>query len=208
MSSATDAPKPRGPAEFEHALPAAEGQAVVFDEDRRGLLRGIHQALHDVPTIVPLLVLLLSIALFSFVVGGRFFHPFNLSLILQQVTIIAIVGSAQTLVILTAGVDLSVGAIMVLSSVIMGRLAVTDGVPVEIAFPIGLAVGSACGFVNGFLVTKIKLPPFIVTLGTWSIFGALNLLYSHNETIRQQEVEAAAPFLQWTGTAINCGARG
>ena len=190
MSSATDAPKPHGPAEFEHVLPAGEGQVVVFDEDRRGLFRAIHQLLHDVPTIVPLLVLLLSIALFSFVVGGRFFHPFNLSLILQQVTIIAIVGSAQTLVILTAGVDLSVGAIMVLSSVIMGRLAVLDGVPVEIAFPIGLAVGTACGFVNGFLVTKIKLPPFIVTLGTWSIFGALNLLYSHNETIRQQDVRS------------------
>jgi fructose transport system permease protein len=111
-------------------------------------------------------------------------------------------------VILTAGVDLSVGAIMVLSSVVMGRLAVLDGVPVVLAFPIGMLIGSACGFLNGVLVTKIRLPPFIVTLGTWSIFGALNLLYSHNETIRQQEVEAAAPFLQWTGTAIKLwGAR-
>jgi fructose transport system permease protein len=208
MSSATDAPTPRGPAELERALPPGEAVPVVFDDERRGLFRAIHQALHDVPTIVPLLVLVLSIALFSIVVGARFFHPFNLSLILQQVTIIAIVGSAQTLVILTAGVDLSVGAIMVLSSVVMGRLAVMDGVPVILAFPIGMLVGTACGFVNGFLVTKIKLPPFIVTLGTWSIFGALNLLYSHNETIRQQEVEAAAPFLQWTGTAIRLwGAR-
>ena len=207
MSSATDAPK-RAP---RRVRTRSAGRRGAGGGVRRGPARPvprIHQLLHDVPTIVPLLVLLLSIALFSFVVGGRFFHPFNLSLILQQVTIIAIVGSAQTLVILTAGVDLSVGAIMVLSSVIMGRLAVLDGVPVEIAFPIGLAVGTACGFVNGFLVTKIKLPPFIVTLGTWSIFGALNLLYSHNETIRQQDVEAAAPFLQWTGTAIKLwGAR-
>ncbi len=54
----------------------------------------------------------------------KFFHPFNLSLILQQVTIIGIVGIAQTLIILTAGIDLSVGAIMVLSSVVMGKLAV------------------------------------------------------------------------------------
>ena len=200
--SATDASTPRGPAEFEHGLPPGEGQAVVFEEDRRGILRGAHQLLHDVPTIVPLLVLAAAIALFSGIVGGRFFHPFNLSLILQQVTIIAIVGSAQTLVILTAGVDLSVGASMVLSSVVMGRLAVTDGWPVEIAFPVGLLVGTACGFANGLLVTLIRLPPFIVTLGTWSIFGALNLLYSHNETIRQQEVEAAAPFLQFLGTAI------
>ncbi len=201
MSSATDAPKPHGPAQFEQVLPQG-GAAVQFDDERRGLLRAAHQVLHDVPTIVPLLVLAVAIALFSFIVGARFFAPFNLSLILQQVTIIAIVGSAQTLVILTAGVDLSVGAMMVLSSVVMGRFAVTDGVPIWIAFPIGMLVGSACGLLNGFLVTKIKLPPFIVTLGTWSIFGALNLLYSHNETIRQQEVADAAPFLQFLGTAM------
>jgi fructose transport system permease protein len=205
MSSATDAPKPHGPAEFEHALPQGEAAAVVFEDEHRSLIRSIHQILHDAPTIVPLLVLMLAIALFSALVGARFFHPFNLSLILQQVTIIAIVGSAQTLVILTAGIDLSVGAIMVLSSVVMGRIAVLDGVPVELAFPLGLAVGTACGFVNGVLVTKLKLPPFIVTLGTWSIFGALNLLYSHNETIRQQDVQTAAPFLQWTGNAFDIG---
>ena len=50
--------------------------------------------------------------------------------------------------------------------------------PVDIAFPLGLLVGIACGYVNGALVTLLKLPPFIVTLGTWSIFGALVLFYS------------------------------
>src|SRR6185437_4714092 len=151
------------------------------------------------------LVLLISVVLFSALIGSRFFAAFNLSLVLQQVTIIAIVGIAQTLVILTAGIDLSVGAIMVLSSVVMGRLAVLAGVPVEIAFELGLLVGAACGGVNGVLVTYLKLPPFIVTLGTWSIFGALNLWYSQSQTIRQQEVEAAAPFLQFMGTAIQLG---
>ena len=48
----------------------------------------------------------------------------------------------------------------------------------------------------------LRLPPFIVTLGTWSIFGAMNIFYSRSETIRQQDIEAAAPFLQWTGTVI------
>ena len=64
---------------------------------------------------IPFIVLLLGVAVFSVIVGGSFFAPFNLSLILQQVTIIGILGIAQTLVILTAGIDLSVGAIMVLS---------------------------------------------------------------------------------------------
>jgi fructose transport system permease protein len=75
-------------------------------------------------------------------------------------------------------------------------------VPVLIAFPLGLLVGLACGLVNGLIVTRLKLPPFIVTLGTWSIFGALNVWYSKSETIRQQDMEASAPFLQFTGTLI------
>ena len=187
----------------------AEGAgAPVFDEEARGPLKRLQHFLHAYPTTIPFIVLLLGVALFSTVVGAKFFHPFNLSLILQQVTIIGTVGIAQTLIILTAGIDLSVGAIMVLSSVVMGRLAVVAGVPVPIAFLIGLLTGLACGLINGVLVTRLRLPPFIVTLGTWSIFGALNLWYSQSQTIRQQEVEAAAPFLQFMGTAIKfAGAR-
>ena len=134
--------------------------------------------------------------------GDRFFAPFNLSLIVQQVTIIAILGIAQTLVILTAGIDLSVGVMMILCSVVMGRTSVVYGVPLEIAFPLGLLVGLLCGAINGLIITQLRLPPFIVTLGTWSIFGALNIFYSRSETIRQQDIEASAPFLQWTGTVI------
>jgi fructose transport system permease protein len=208
MNSPTDAAGPRGPAEFERALPAGEAAVAVFEEEDTSFLRRLHHFLHANPTIIPFIVLLLAVLLFSIIVGGRFLHPFNLSLVLQQVTIIGIVGIAQTLIILTAGIDLSVAAIMVLSSVVMGRLAVLSGVPIEIAFGLGLLVGVACGMVNGLLVTRLKLPPFIVTLGTWSIFGALNLWYSRSETIRQQDLESTAPFLQYMGTAIKfAGAR-
>ncbi|MGH6904423.1 MAG: ABC transporter permease [Geminicoccaceae bacterium] len=191
-----------GRPEFESVLPAA-GDVAVFEEEERSPLRRLHHFLHAYPTVVPFIVLLIGVAVFTTLVGSRFFHPFNLSLILQQVTIIGILGIAQTLIILTAGIDLSVGAIMVLSSIVMGRLAVVSGVPVEISFPLGLLTGMACGLVNGALVTRLKLPPFIVTLGTWSIFGALVLFYSRSETLRQQDVEAAASFLQWTGTTIS-----
>ena len=105
--------------------------------------------------------------------------------------------------ILTAGIDLSVGAIMILCSVVMGqhrgRLRRAGRRSPSRS---GLLVGLACGCVNGLIVTLLRLPPFIVTLGTWSIFGALNTCYSRSETIRQQDIEAAAPFLQWTGTLI------
>ena len=118
---------------------------------------------------------------------------------------IGCVGVAQTLVVLTAGIDLSVGAIMVLCSVVMGKLAVIVGIPAPLAVGIGLGAGALTGFVNGFLVSRIKLPPFIVTLGTWNIFFALNLWYSHSETIRSQDVEAIAPLLQFFGAAIDIG---
>jgi len=82
------------------------------------------------------------------------------------------------------------------------------GLPAPIAFLVGVAAGAGCGVVNGALVTRLKLPPFIVTLGTWSIFFALNLWYSASETIRSQEVAKIAPLLQALGTSVNIfGAR-
>jgi fructose transport system permease protein len=134
---------------------------------------------------------------------SHFVTASNFSTVLTQVTIVGFLGVAQTLVILTAGIDLSVGVIMVISSVVMGRLAVDDGVTLFVAFPLGLLCGLACGSLNGVLVTKLRMPPFIVTLGTLSIIGALNTYYSDSATIRQQDIEDNAPFLQLMGTTFN-----
>lgn len=206
MASGTDqSAAPRGPQAFEQVLTGADTRQPVFEEERPSLLKRIQHVLHVYPTLVPAIVLLLGILFFTVLVGGRFLSAFNLSLVLQQVTIIGIVALAQTLIVLTAGIDLSVGAIMVLSSVIMGSFAVELGVPAPLAFLCGIAVGAACGAINGTLIAYFKLPPFIVTLGTWSIFFALNLWYSASETIRSQDVEAAAAFLQLTGTAFEIG---
>jgi len=142
---------------------------------------------------------------FGVLLGSRFFSPFALTLILQQVQIVGIVGAAQALVILTAGIDLSVGATMVLSSVVMGQFTFRYGLPPELAVLCGLATGTAIGFFNGWLVAVMKLPPFIVTLGSWQIFLAANFLYSRNETIRSQDIEAEAPLLQFFGRTIEFG---
>ncbi|HEY1885704.1 MAG TPA: ABC transporter permease, partial [Roseiarcus sp.] len=124
---------------------------------------------------------------------------------LTQVMVIGIVGVGQTLVILTAGIDLSIGVIMVISSVVMGRLAVYGGIPTFIAFPIGILVGAVFGYLNGVLITRLKMPPFIVTLGTLSIIGALNTYYSQSETIGMQDIEEKAWFLQIMGNQISIG---
>jgi fructose transport system permease protein len=194
-----------GSATAEAGLKGHDTGVASFEEETRSGLRHVQRFLHEFPTAIPLIVLLAGIVIFAFAAGSRFYAPFNLSLVLQQVTIIATLGIAQTLVILTAGIDLSVGAIMILSSIVMGRFAVVYGVPIEIAFPLGLLTGVICGAVNGILVAMVKLPPFIVTLGTWSIYGSLVIFVSHSETVRSQDIEAIAPFLQSTGNIIRLG---
>ena len=89
--------------------------------------------LQEIPVLIPLFILLLSILVFGLLVGDRFFSAFALTLILQQVAIVGIIGVAQSIVILTAGIDLSVGAIAVLSSVVMGKFTIDLGLPPEIA---------------------------------------------------------------------------
>src|SRR3954454_13495270 len=144
---------------------AGGGTAGVVGPARQTTVAGrIHDILHSNATLGPLFVLLLAVIYFS-VTADRFLAPGNLSLIVQQVMVVGTLGIAQTLVILTAGIDLSVGAIMVLSSILMAKMSADAGVPGLLALLLGFAVGTACGALNGGLVTRLKLPPFIVTLG-------------------------------------------
>jgi fructose transport system permease protein len=98
-----------------------------------------------------------------------------------------------------------VAAIMVLMSVIMGKLGVNMGLSPIFALLVGFAGGTAAGCLNGLMVTRLKLPPFIVTLGTWNIFFALNLWLSGAQSIRSQDIDAAAPLLKFFGTNIAIG---
>lgn len=174
-----------------------------FETTDAGRLARIQRFFHSYPTTVPLVVLILSLIGFGIVAGDRFFSAYNMSLIVQQVSIIGILAAAQSLIILTAGIDLSVAAIMVLSSVIAGNLAVKLGVPVGFALMIAFLCGTAIGLFNGFLITKVKLPPFIATLGTWNIFYALNLYLSGAQSIRGTEIDATAPALKFFGNTIS-----
>ncbi|MBC6408029.1 MAG: ABC transporter permease [Rhodobacteraceae bacterium] len=194
----------QGGQDYESTLSNASDQVAEFDQPT-GFIHKVQHTLHTNPSLVPLIVLLLSIAVFGLLLGSRFFSPFALTLILQQVQIVGIAAAAQSLVILTAGIDLSVGAIMVISSVVMGQFTFRYGLPPEISIICGLICGTVIGFINGFLVARVKLPPFIVTLGMWQIVLATNFLYSANETIRAQDIEASAPILQFFGTVISIG---
>jgi fructose transport system permease protein len=161
----------------------------------------VQHVLHGNPVLGPLAVLVVAIVAFS-IVNARFFSAANLSLVLLQVTVIATLALGQTLIILTAGIDLSAGAIAVFSSILMALFATDAGVPAPLALLLGFACGTAMGALNGFLVTRIKLPPFIVTLGTLTIFFSLNSVVSNSETVRGADMPA---LMTWTGDAIPIG---
>jgi len=133
-------------------------------------------------TLGPLLALLLVCVFFT-TQSDRFLSGQNFSLIFQQVMVIGTLAIGQTLIILTAGIDLACGAIMAFGAIVMTKLAVSGGVPPFLALLIGFAACGAFGLLHGVLVTRVNLPPFIVTLGTLNIAFALTHIYSKDETI-------------------------
>jgi fructose transport system permease protein len=133
-------------------------------------------------TLGPIIALLLAIIFFT-AQSARFLTGSNLSLVVQQVMVVGTLAIGQTLIILTAGIDLSNGAVMALGNIVMTKLAVDSGVNPLLAILLGLLVCGAFGFFNGSLVTGLRLPPFIVTLGTLNIAFALTHIYSEDQTV-------------------------
>jgi fructose transport system permease protein len=191
-------------ADYEVGLAAADKSVATFARDDKTIGHVVRGVLRRNPTVIPAVVLLFSVICFG-IIAPNFMSPGVLSLVLKQVTVTGIVAIAQTLIILTAGIDLSVGAIMVLSSMIMGRLAVDFGIPPFFAVTISMFFGALMGWVNGILVTYIKLPPFIVTLGTLSVFTALLLWYSGSQSIRGADIRELAPSLLFFGQSLRFG---
>jgi ribose transport system permease protein len=123
-----------------------------------------------------LIGLILIIAVFAMLVPG-FISERNLINILQQSSINACIALGMTLVIISGGIDLSVGPTAAISAVLTASLLVA-GYPVPVAIVAGLGIGMICGLVNGVLVAYVGLQPFIVTLGTLSTYRALALIYT------------------------------
>ena len=133
------------------------------------------------PAVGPLLALIATMVFFS-LKTDRFLQAQNLSLVLQQVMVVGVLAIGQTLVILTAGIDLSVGTVMAFGQIVMTKLAVVSGVPAVPAMLIGIATCLGFGMLNGALVTVVRLPAFIVTLGTLNIAFALTHIVSNDMT--------------------------
>ena len=181
------------------AAAAIGGEISEHDRsENRSVFKRVQRLLHRYPALGPLFVLITMIIAFSFG-SDRFLNPFNLGLITQQVMVVGTLAIGQTIIILTAGIDLSVGALAVFVSIMMGKLSADFGVPGGAALLIGFGFGTFLGLLNGLLITRLRLPPFIVTLGTLSIFFSLNLFVSGSTTIRGRDMD---PLLTWTNTSI------
>ncbi len=138
------------------------------------------------PTIGPFLALLIACAFFA-TQTPRFLTGTNFSLIFQQSGWIAVLAIGQTLIILTAGIDLSNGAVMTLGSVVMVNIAVKNGINPYAAIFVGFMITGGFGFLNGLLVTQLRLPPFIVTLGTLNVAFALSIIYTTETVVAPTE---------------------
>jgi ribose transport system permease protein len=123
-----------------------------------------------------LLGLLLLCTILS-ILSPYFLTISNLLNIAQQTSVNAIIAAGMTFVIISGGIDLSVGSIVAFSGVVMAAVLHREA-PIPVALGVGLAVGAGCGVVNGLLVTLGRLPPFIATLGMMSVARGAALVYT------------------------------
>ncbi|KJS50570.1 ABC transporter permease [Desulfosporosinus sp. BICA1-9] len=121
-----------------------------------------------------IVMILLVMCTFIAVLSDKFLTTDNLLSVFRAFSFVAIMAIGECLVIITGGIDLSVSSIFAFSGVISAMAMVQWGLPVPLAIMIGMAAGVAFGFANGIFITKLKLPPFIATLGILSIARGLS----------------------------------
>lgn len=130
------------------------------------------------------------------IANSNFLSVQNILNLIRQISFNGILAIGMTFVIITGGIDLSVGPVLAFSALVAASLSVSDGsaIPLPFAILAGLAIGLACGAVNGWLVSKLNLPPFIVMLGTMTIYKGFALLYCGGRPILKP-----TPQFAWIG---------
>lgn len=130
----------------------------------------------------PVIGLALAVLLFGIIVGGQFFSFYNFKTVVTQTVIVGLGAIGMTYVMGTGGIDLSVGSVIALAGVVTAIL-LRDGHGPWLALAGGVATGAAFGVLNGLLVTRLRLVPFIVTLGTMGITRGLAKYFAGEQTV-------------------------
>ncbi|MBQ6374343.1 MAG: ABC transporter permease [Clostridia bacterium] len=150
--------------------------------------------------VISIGLLVLLIAVFS-LTSSYFLAPKNIFAFLRDASVTGIIAVGVTFVIITAGIDLSTGALAALCSMVMGNfLFYLPAVPVPVVCLVSIAIGILGGLFNGLVVTRLRLPDFIATLASQGIFRGLTMLFAIRERgrIRNQVIKNRA-FLAWSG---------
>lgn len=140
------------------------------------------QRLRTIMSVAGMLPVLIILAIVFQMMSGRFMSVNNLSNVMQQASINIVLASGMTFVILTGGIDLSVGSILATSAMV----AVIVSLIPEIGWlgvPAAMLIGLACGLANGILISALKLPPFIVTLGSLTAVRGIARLLGNDTTV-------------------------
>ncbi len=122
----------------------------------------------------------------------------NVINILRQISILSVAGVGTTLILISGGIDVSQGAVMAASGMAAMALIAHGGWPYPLATVAGLAVGLVAGLFNGLIITKVRIPPFIATLGTMSILRGVAFVYSGGYTVYGNYIPEGLPG-DWTG---------
>ena len=134
-------------------------------------------------TAISRLVVLFIMVVLMGILSKDFFSISNLLNILRQAAPIFIIAAGQTVIILARGIDLSMDAVASLTGVVMATMMIDSKVPFYFAMPMSLVLGGMLGWINGLIVTKIKLPPFVTTFGTFLLFKGLTVLWIDGRVI-------------------------
>ncbi|HWQ56718.1 MAG TPA: ABC transporter permease, partial [Bryobacteraceae bacterium] len=127
--------------------------------------------------LLPFITLIVLFVLLA-VASPNFLTSTNLSSVVRQTAVINIMSLGMTMIIISGGIDLSVGAILAMGG-LLGTMAMQAGIPIPLGIAAGILTGLFWGSVNGTLVTRLKINPFIVTLGTLGIVRGLTLIISN-----------------------------
>jgi len=155
---------------------------AMTDQKKNSSLKSVMRRFFGIEGIGIYLFLVVIIVFFS-LMSDAFLTFNNFIIILRQVSIIGICAFGEAFIVISGGIDLSVGSVVALSGVISAVLSKFFGIPLPLAFIAGIAAGGVCGFLNGTLVTKVKIPPIIVTLGTLTIIRGVAFIIVGGNTV-------------------------
>jgi inositol transport system permease protein len=183
--------------------------AQAFEINPEAPARSHRPASEMIGRFAPLIFLVLMMSVFA-VLEPRFLDPTNLFNVMRQISITGLIGLGMTFVILTAGIDLSVGSMLALAGIIAAAAAKgsagntlsldpdqAGGYGWFAALSVAIGIGLLCGFIQGSAITRLKVPPFVVTLGGLSIFRGLTLWFSGGGPISGFD-----PDIRWWGQGL------